>query len=191
MPRILRGSMLNIPIRVSAMVILVVSGLMASPTFSSRSYTLEAYETKVLDSVTNFSSTTIDAAIVASSDNRSIRLRKFLRDQGSPMQNSADELVKIADKHGLDWKMLPAIAGVESTFGQFIPSGSFNAYGWHNGRYYFSSWTDASTQVAAGINDKWGHLGRINPWKIGPSYAENPAWASRVVHYMNIIGNSK
>lgn len=173
------------------MVTLILSGLMASPTFATQDYNLEAYEVKAFDSVPNFTKPKISANIVASADDRSTRLRKFLRSQGSPMQNSADELVKIADKHGLDWKMLPAIAGVESTFGQFIPSGSFNAYGWHNGRYYFSSWTDASSQVAVGINEKWGHLGRINPWKIGPSYAENPAWASRVVHYMNIIGASK
>ena len=37
--------------------------------------------------------------------------------------------------NGLDYRLVPAISGVESTFGKHIPDNSYNAYGWANGNY--------------------------------------------------------
>jgi hypothetical protein len=184
--------MLNIPIRASAMVPLAATVLLTSPTFSSQNSNLEAYELQA----SNFATSKVDFILIkvgvrAKADNRAQRLRQFLKSQGSPMTNSADKLVNIADKYGLDWKLLPAIAGVESTWGSFVPAGSYNAYGWHNGNFYFSSWSSASDNVASGILAKWGSVGQITPWKIGPYYAENPDWASRVDYYMRAIGDFK
>jgi len=105
------------------------------------------------------------------------------------MTADAASFIKIADANGLDWRLLPAIAGVESTFGRFTPSGSHNAYGWHNGNYYFKSWSAASEYVAKGIKQKWGSMGEITAWKIGPYYAENPHWAARVDSFMRTIGS--
>ncbi|OGY26715.1 MAG: hypothetical protein A2Z11_04350 [Candidatus Woykebacteria bacterium RBG_16_43_9] len=174
------------------MVIIAITTLLTSPTFSPPENNLEAYELKASNLGTPTTETeVISIEIKAQADNRATRLKKFLAANSSPMTKDADNLVKIADKYELDWKLLPAIAGVESTFGRFVPSGSYNAYGWHNGKYYFNSWTSASEQVAKGIKIKWSSMGEITPWKIGPYYAENPNWALRVNHYMGLIQNYK
>ncbi|MEX0621630.1 MAG: hypothetical protein WD187_01360 [Candidatus Woykebacteria bacterium] len=174
--------------RATAMVIVSSIILLTSPTIFKHPTTLEAYEPVA----SNFGSQkegiySIKAKIEAKKDNRVQRLERFLKSQQLPMTGESKNLVAIADKYNLDWRLLPAIAGVESTFGQFVPAGSYNAYGWHNGKFYFRSWEDASTSVAKGINEKWGYMGKITHWKIGPFYAENPRWASRVERYMKLI----
>lgn len=181
--------MINIFIRATAMAIFALTALLASPTFS-QNISLEAYELKASNLATQKEEANlISAEIVAEEDSRAKKLKGFLLANASPMANEADNFIVIADKYNLDWKLLPAIAGVESTFGRFIPNGSYNAYGWHNGKYYFKSWSDATNSVAEGIKIKWGSMGEISHWKIGPYYAQNPHWASRVDHFMKLIAS--
>ena len=50
------------------------------------------------------------------SDLRALKLAKFLRDRGSVLQSEATTFVTAADKYQLDYRLLAAISGVESTF---------------------------------------------------------------------------
>jgi len=183
-----RGAMLKAILRASAMVTISLAALLASPTISNRSEELEAYDTQASVFVGQKNQPTqIVAQIKAKNDDRAERLAKFLESQGSPMTADAASLVEIADKYDLDWKILPAIAGVESTFGAAIPSGSYNPYGWNNGNFRFKDWETASDYVAKEIKTRWGTNGEITPWKMGPGYAASPTWASRVSSYMRLI----
>ena len=103
------------------------------------------------------------------------------------MTEDAEKLVAIADKYNLNWKLLPAIAGVESQYGQVIPLGSYNPYGWNNGATYFKDWSQATEVVASGIRTRYLPSGEVTPYKIGPTYAANPAWANHVANYMRQI----
>ena len=181
--------MLKAIFRVSAMVIISLSALLASPTIPNRSEDLEAYE-----QASNFVGQkdypiTIVGGVKAEEDNRAAVLAKFFESKGSPMAADAAAMVEIADKHDLDWKLLPAIAGVESTFGTAVPASSYNPYGWNNGHFYFKNWAAASDYVAKEIQTRWGASGEITPWKIGPGYAASPTWASRVTSYMRVIAS--
>ncbi len=51
-------------------------------------------------------------------DNKAEILSKYLASYNSPMQFHAQDFVDASDSFGLDWRLLPAIAGVESTFGK-------------------------------------------------------------------------
>ncbi|MCH7541267.1 glucosaminidase domain-containing protein [Patescibacteria group bacterium] len=180
--------MIKIILKAAALVTIVSYVLLASPTIAKQPSTNEADQLIASNFVTNKKNLNfITASVKGQQDNRSQRLGKFLKKQGSPMASEAKSLVKIADKYGFDWTLLAAIAGVESTFGRFVPLGSHNAYGWHNGNFYFNSWASASEYVAKGITVKWGHMGEITPWKIGPYYAETPNWAARVSSNMSLI----
>ena len=67
-----------------------------------------------------------------SSDDRDCReriLRKFLEKHNSPMVYYTNDFIYYADKYNIDWRLVPAIAGVESTFGKRMPANSYNAYG--------------------------------------------------------------
>lgn len=90
-------------------------------------------------------------------DNRIKVVKDFLISYGSPMVDSAEDFVRAADENNLDYRLLPAIAGVESTFGKFTPECAyFNAFGWTSsvspcGFYRFESYREAIFIVAEGI----------------------------------------
>jgi len=109
----------------------------------------------------------------------------------SPLIEYSDVFVRYADKYGLDWKLLPAISGLESYFAKFYVYGSYNAYGWGGGYIYFGSWEDgiATVSKALRINyaDKWGAR---TVYEIGPIYSESPTWATRVKFFMKQIDDA-
>ncbi len=119
-------------------------------------------------------------------DKEALILQKYLAQFDSPMQDQAQDFIDAAKTYDLDWKMLPAIAGVESTFGKQIPGG-FNAYGW--GVYgdqalYFKSWTDGIFTVAKGLREGYLNKGYTDPYTINRIYAASPSWGSRVTYFM-------
>ncbi len=124
-------------------------------------------------------------------DQRAKILSKYLASHNSPMQYHAQDFIDAADKYELDWKMLPAIAGVESTFGKFIPGG-YNAYGWgvyDTNRIYFASWTEGIFTVAKGLRENYLNHGLTNPYSINKVYAASPYWGGRVTFFMNDLEN--
>ena len=111
-------------------------------------------------------------------------LKEFLEKYSSPLALYANDFIKYADEYDIDWKLVAAISGVESTFGREIPYESFNGWGW--GIYgdniiRFSSWTEGIQTVSQGLKEnyinKWG---ATDVYEIGKLYASSPAWASRV-----------
>ena len=82
-----------------------------------------------------------DEIVAKKMDRNAVILSAYLSKHNSPMQYHAQDFIDAAKTYELDWKMLPAIAGVESTFGKKIPGG-YNAYGWGiygSNRIYFKS----------------------------------------------------
>ena len=134
-----------------------------------------------------------DARNVSLSDNRVKILREFLESYNSPIAQNAEEFVRYADFYNLDWRFVAAISGVESTFGQQIPQGSYNGWGWGvygNHVTYFSSWVLGIQTISKGLRenymDKWG---ATNVYEIGRMYAASSAWASHVEYFMNRISD--
>ncbi len=124
-------------------------------------------------------------------DKRVEILQGYLAERNSPLTNEASTFVSEADKYNLDWKLVAAISGVESGFGQNIPSGSYNGWGWGiygTHRYNFASWQAAISEVSSGLRqnyiDKWGAQ---DVYGIGRIYAADPNWANKVEHYMQQI----
>jgi len=119
-------------------------------------------------------------------DMRVVALQNILKKHNSPLLPYASDYVKYADKYNVDWKLLPAISGVESTFGIALPAGSYNAYGWGGGSIYFKSWDEGIDTIDSTIRsnymDKWN---ATTVWQIGPIYAASPTWSARVNNYMN------
>ncbi|HVZ11515.1 MAG TPA: hypothetical protein VG965_00655 [Patescibacteria group bacterium] len=116
-------------------------------------------------------------------------LKNIFTKYNSPLVDYADLYVKYADQNGLDWKLLPAISGLESTFGIHIPAGSYNAYGWGNGTIYFKSWEDGIKTLDEGIKTRYVDRGATDVWTMGPMYASSPTWAVRVDRFMNEIND--
>ncbi|MGA2967875.1 MAG: hypothetical protein ABSD69_01725 [Candidatus Levyibacteriota bacterium] len=124
-------------------------------------------------------------------DNRVKILADYLKQYNSPLAPYAAELVVAADKYSLDWRLVAAISGVESTFGKEIPNDSYNAWGW--GVYgdnviNFKSWPDGIDTVSQGLRERYmDQWGGQDIYQIGTMYAASPAWAGHVQLYLDKI----
>lgn len=121
-------------------------------------------------------------------DNRQEILRDYFEKFNSPLADFSDEFIDSADAFGLDWRLLPAITGVESTYGKFIPKNSYNAYGWNNGLYNFKSWPDSIWYVSKALKENYLDRGAKTIDKIARIYAPpSPTWAAKVKSIMKKI----
>lgn len=118
-------------------------------------------------------------------DERVTRLYTFLKNQNSPLTPFAQEFIEAADEYNLDWRLVPAITGVESSFGKRIPSSSYNAYGWNNGVYKFNSWEQSIWHVAKTLRERYLNRGATTVSAIGKIYAPpSLTWANKVNYFM-------
>lgn len=129
-------------------------------------------------------------------DNRKKILADYLAKYNSPLQPYAGDFVDAADANGLDWRLVAAISGVESTFGKHTPGSpvgktiSYNGWGW--GVYgtqalYFKSWTHGIYTVSEGLGKNYVAKGRVTPDQIGKIYAASPTWSTKVKYFLNDI----
>ena len=118
-------------------------------------------------------------------DSRVEKLETFLLSHNSPLAKYSDKFVEVADKYNIDWRLIPAITGVESTFGKRIPQSSYNAYGWANGKYRFSSWDESIEVVGKTLREKYYNKGTPTINLIARRYAPpSSTWAGNVKYFM-------
>jgi hypothetical protein len=116
------------------------------------------------------------------------KLESFLDYQNSPLADFSRDFVIAADRYGLDWRLLPAITGVESTYGKQIPANSCNAYGWNNGAWQFTSWPESINYVTQALKERYYDRGLNTVAKIAPVYAPpSKTWAGKVISIMEKI----
>lgn len=124
-------------------------------------------------------------------DIRAKKLKAYLEKYNSPLAPSAQVLVEEADKNKIDWKLIAAISGVESTFCHHIPYQSNNCWGW--GVYgdnviVFKSYDEGIITISKTLKEqymeKWGAK---DIYKIGRYYAASPTWATHVDYFMKDI----
>lgn len=103
-------------------------------------------------------------------DVREVRLRRFLAERDCPAADSAAAFLAEADEHGLDWRLLPSLAFVETTGGKFAPNN--NLFGWNNGLTRFATRRDAIHEVARSMAEDRPYKGRslqAKLWSYNPS----------------------
>ena len=165
--------------------------------YLSPMYTQEIYKTKYdVNTLVNADilKETDSNTRIQTEDTRTIAMQKFLSDYNSPMYPSAKIFITQADKSGLDWRLVASISGVESAFGNLIPRGTHNAWGWRgenrnsDGWSQFESWDAGIAVVTERL--ALGYGTDLTPFQIEPTYCPpcglNPAhaWANGVSRYM-------
>lgn len=123
------------------------------------------------------------------SDLRLKKLSGYLKSKKSPLADYSDFFIDKADEYGLpDWRLVPAITGVESSFGKAIPYNSYNAYGWNNGVYNFNNWPESIEVVTKTLKEKYINRGLDTPEKIMHVYAPpSTTWSGKVYFFMSEI----
>src|SRR5258708_10270979 len=95
---------------------------------------------------------------VTVADARPEIVKQYLAYYKSPLVSYADEIVQIADKYGVDYRFIPAIAQQESNLCHVIPPGSHNCWGWgitSVSSLGFDSYDDAINTVTKGLKNDY------------------------------------
>lgn len=122
-------------------------------------------------------------------------LKEFFARYKSPLLDYAKHIVDTADKYGIDYRLLPAIAMQESTLCKKIPQDSYNCWGF--GIYgkkvtRFSGYEDAIDKVSKTLARDYHAQGLKDPIEIMSKYtpSNSGAWAENVSYIMDRLSAS-
>ena len=116
---------------------------------------------------------------------KKIAISKVFKRYNSPLINSIDSFLFTCETYELDCYLLPSIAGLESSFGNHVLSGSNNPFGWGGGYIMFDTWEEGFMAVAKGLSKNYIARGADTIETMGPIYAASPTWAQRVRYFHN------
>ncbi len=117
------------------------------------------------------------------------KIKSYLSKRGAPMADQAENFVVIADKYGLPYNLMPAIAVIESGAGKanYRPY-NYAGMGGQSNAYVFSSYLEAIETHAKLIKKGYWDKGARTPEQMEPYYCYNcPTWGEKVQGVMNAI----
>lgn len=129
---------------------------------------------------------------IGKADGRKLLVAQFFNDHNAPMAEYADQLVNTADRYGLDYRLMPAIAMQESSGGKKMPKDSNNPFGFgiYGGKVTsFTSLPEAIDKVGRTLKQDYINQGLVYPYQImtkytPPSVALGGPWAAGVATFM-------
>lgn len=125
----------------------------------------------------------------------------YLAAKGSPMAGSGVFFMASGQRAGIDPRLVVAIAGAESNFGQ-ITCGPFNAWGWScpNAPVAFGSWAEGIEEVTSSLRRFYVDEGRTTVIAIQQKYAPSGAandptglnnhWVANVSKFLVELGGN-
>ena len=127
---------------------------------------------------------------IVSQDIRLVAVKAFFKKYHSDLLPYADEVINSADKYGLDFRLIPAIAMQESGGCKKAPKDSYNCWGF--GIYAkkvtkFSNYYEAIDTVTKTLAKQYKANGLETPEQIMTKYtpSSNGSWARGVNQFMN------
>ena len=127
---------------------------------------------------------------IVSQDARLVAVKDFFKQYHSDLLPYADEVISSADKYGLDFRLIPAIAMQESGGCKNAPKGSYNCWGF--GIYAkkvtkFNNYYEAIDTVTKTLAKQYKANGLETPEQIMTRYTpgSNGSWAKGVNQFMN------
>lgn len=138
-----------------------------------------------------------DRIVYETADSRPLLLKKYIeRYNKKLLEINPDfhyDLVTIADRHQIDFRLLPAIAMKESGMCRAIPDGSFNCLGLgvhSKGTWKFESYEANFDKAAEILKKNYIDRGLVTPEQIMTKYtphSPNGEWARGVNQFMSEI----
>ncbi|MCC6588052.1 MAG: glucosaminidase domain-containing protein [Bryobacterales bacterium] len=119
-------------------------------------------------------------------ESRLSRLRNYFRTNRSPLERWSDAFLAAADKHNLDWRLLPSIAMIESGGGRAYRRN--NIFGWRSGRAQFTSVNQAIEYVATRLSESPIYRGRPVADLLRIYNPARPIYAKKIMAVMESIG---
>lgn len=128
--------------------------------------------------------------IAVSQDARPEIVKQYLSSYESSLVNYSEFIVVMADKYGIDYRLIPAIAQQESNLCKHIPPDGFNCWGWgihSRGTLDFDSFEHGIETVSEGLKSEYLDKGFVTPEEIMSKYTplSNGSWAAGVRQFMS------
>ena len=126
-----------------------------------------------------------DARDPAAQDPRPALLERFFAARNAPARAHVADFIAAADRHDLDWRLLPSIAHLESGGGKKFKNN--NIFGWKNAEHRFPS-------IRAGIHTVAERLANSKLYRnksleqLLHTYNSNLDYSIRVKRVMQLIG---
>lgn len=117
------------------------------------------------------------------------QLEKVLREKHSPLAKHVDTIMSAAAKYGIDPRLLVAISGTESGYGQktFRP---FNAWGMMTDKQ-FSSWDEGINEAARLLGKDYVGEGLTSLAKIGAKWCpDGGTWVNMTTPFLKELGGN-
>ncbi|MCS7043034.1 MAG: hypothetical protein NZR01_09600 [Bryobacteraceae bacterium] len=112
-------------------------------------------------------------------DPRLYCVRQFFLTRDCPAHLYAEDFIAAADENGLDWRLLPSIAFIESTGGKEARNN--NMFGWDNANWRFPDTRAGIYHVAGRLAHSPLYRNRdlrqiLRIYNPNPEYAQNVLW---------------
>lgn len=120
-------------------------------------------------------------------DMRPLILHIFFAEKNSILKNHVLEIIKIADLHNVDYRLFPAISGVESGYCKAYIEMTNNCVGWGGGYIPFKSIDEQIETVVKALRENYINDGLLTVDQIGARYAADPTWSYKVKRNMSEI----
>lgn len=112
----------------------------------------------------------------------------YYKERGMPLEGYGKKMVEVADKYGLDWRLLPAISIRESSGGLHMCKN--NPFGWGSCKITFNSLDEAIETVSYKLANLPVYKDKTTERKL---YYYNgtvlPTYPAEVISIMNKFGN--
>jgi transcriptional regulator with XRE-family HTH domain len=122
------------------------------------------------------------SANVQEKDPRYNALMQFWQKHKCPIGNLTADFLAAADRHGLDWRLLPSIVFVESSGGKHGVSA--NMMGWGSGKIRFRSATQSIFHIAERLANSPIYAGKDTRTKLKIYNPANAKYADRIFQVM-------
>ena len=142
---------------------------------------LSFWATLFVPLVVSAAPTTIE--IVDNSDHRVEALRGFFHKIHSPLAPLSADFVQAADQNGLDWRLLPSIAMVESSGG--VHYKNRNIFGWGAGNTKFRSIRSSIHYIASRLSRSKLYAGKDVMAVLRTYNPVQPEYPERVLRFMH------
>lgn len=126
---------------------------------------------------------------IETGDARVEMVKQYLDRYNSPLLSHEAKIVETADKYGLDFRLITAIAQQESNLCKVIPEGTYNCWGWgihSEGTLGFRSFDEGIETVSKGLKENYINKGYKSVEDIMSKYTpmSNGSWAYGVNSFM-------
>lgn len=123
------------------------------------------------------------SAVSKKDDPRLESLRKFFGERNCPIGENSSDFLAAADRHGLDWRLLPSIAFLESSGGKHLKNR--NPLGWASGKVKFQSLQASIHHVAERLANSPIYAGKDLRTKLKIYNPARMDYYDRVTEVMN------